>query len=79
MLRCRWRERRLCSAGFEVIGYDIAPQPNYPYEFWQGDVFDMLKDRALIETVDAIHLSVPCQRFTAYRRKGHGVGTATPT
>lgn len=61
-------------AGFEVVGYDIAPQPHYPFEFWQGDAIDALRDKALMETIDAIHASPPCQSFTAYRRKGHGVG-----
>lgn len=61
-------------AGFEVIGYDIKPQPNYPFEFWRGDAMEALADTALLESVDAIHASPPCQEFTAYRRKGNGVG-----
>jgi site-specific DNA-cytosine methylase len=58
------------AAGFEVIGYDIAPQPNYPYEFWQGDVFDMLKDRALM-----------CRASGSPRTAARGTAwaTATPT
>jgi DNA (cytosine-5)-methyltransferase 1 len=65
-------------AGFEVVGYDIKPQPNYPHEFWQGDAMNALRDKALLETIDVIHASPPCQHFTAYRRKGHGVGDGYP-
>lgn len=59
-------------AGFEVVGVDIVDQPNYPFEFHQ---FDALGHWALgLRRFDAIHASPPCQTFTAYRRKGHGVG-----
>lgn len=50
------------DAGFDVIGVDINPQPNYPYEFHQGDfreVFYELKHR-----VDAVHGSPPCQKYS---------------
>lgn len=67
-------------AGFDVIGVDIAPQSDYPFEFFQCDALEYLL--AVIETgwdhasreIRAIHASPPCQSFTAYRRKGHGVG-----
>lgn len=59
-------------AGFEVVGVDIAPQPNYPFEFHQGDALGYLAEHG--HEYDAIHASPPCQSFTAYRRKGHGVG-----
>lgn len=63
-------------AGFEVVGVDIRPQPNYPFEFVQDDALFYLG--AFIDgnrrEFDAIHASPPCQAFTAYRRKGHGVG-----
>lgn len=63
-------------AGFEVVGVDIVEQPNYPFEFHQGDALEFLAERG--HEFDAIHASPPCQSFTAYRRKGHGVGDGYP-
>lgn len=56
-------------AGFEVVGVDQISQPNYPFTFHEADAltFD-------VDGFDAIHASPPCQSFSAYRRKGHGVG-----
>lgn len=51
-------------AGFEVVGVDIAPQPNYPYEFAQGDVLQEGVELFAVDYFDAIHASPPCQRFS---------------
>lgn len=63
-------------AGFRVIGVDCKPQPNYPFEFWHDDALETLA--GLVERgpwpFGAIHASPPCQSFTAYRRRGGGVG-----
>lgn len=58
-------------AGFRVIGMDIRPQPNYPFEFHQADVMDGLA-WPMIE-LDAVHASPPCQHWTAYRRRPNHV------
>ncbi len=74
-------------AGFEVVGVDHKPQPNYPFEFHQQDALaamdELLRGYRLgsvsdsyLGSFDAIHASPPCQayaRSTAWRgsRENH--------
>jgi DNA (cytosine-5)-methyltransferase 1 len=60
--------RGYTDAGFEVIGVDIEPQPNYPYEFHQMDAL-----KVGTYGYDAIHASPPCQNDTAYKRRPNHV------
>jgi DNA (cytosine-5)-methyltransferase 1 len=55
-------------AGFEVVGIDIEPQPNYPFEFIKADAMQVLEDIAGkaepwrgAPYPAAIHVSPPCQ------------------
>lgn len=52
-------------AGFDVVGVDINPQPNYPFEFVQSDAIFYAWDAARARKFDLIHASPPCQTHTA--------------
>lgn len=53
-------------AGFELEGVDIAPQPNYPFQFVQMDALRLLERLPLWDQqYDAIHASPPYQRWSA--------------
>lgn len=52
-------------AGFDVLGVDNQPQPDYPFEFRQTDAitYGYLHGHEF----DAIHASPPCQGYSALR------------
>lgn len=56
-------------AGFEVVGVDLYPQPNFPYRFTQGDALEVLGNVARWGwgDFDAIHASPPCQAHSKTR------------
>jgi DNA (cytosine-5)-methyltransferase 1 len=68
-------------AGFEVTGVDEREQPNYPFDQCCDDALSFLEnftDDPRFGPFVAIHASVPCQPWTAYRRRGGGVGDSYP-
>lgn len=65
-------------AGFDVTGVDIDDHPSYPFRLIVGDALEVLSDTKFLGTFDVIHASPPCQAFTAYRRRGGGVGEGYP-
>lgn len=64
-------------AGFDVTGVDINPQPNYPFDFVQGDALEFL-DRMIAGGTfewkgpglfDAVHASPPCQAHSSIAKQ----------
>lgn len=69
-------------AGFEVVGVDIKPQPNYPFEFVRDDALELMRyliDKSDVvrgiewndQWFDAIHASPPCQFYAGLSRGDH--------
>lgn len=52
-------------AGFRVVGVDIKPQKNYPFEFIHGDAMEVCRD--IGGDFDVIHASPPCQHYSVSR------------
>jgi site-specific DNA-cytosine methylase len=63
------------DAGFDVVGVDIAPQPNYPYGFVQTDALEFALRMGHL--YDAIHASPPCQASSTLT-KGTNSGRKYP-
>ena len=70
-----------CSVGYhragftDVVGVDLHPQPNYPFDFVRGDALEYLREHG--GEFDAVHASPPCQRYTVGRHI-HGSGDRHP-
>jgi len=66
----------LKAAGFEVVGVDIEPQPNYPGPFIRQDALTL--DARFIRSFDAVWASPPCLRDTVMRNAPGAKGLAHP-
>lgn len=53
------------QAGWDVIGVDLLPRPNYPFPFLQADLLSLdLNTLAQYVHADLLHGSPPCQKHT---------------
>lgn len=68
------------KAGFEVVGVDIVKKKSYPYEFYQANAIEILKDKEFIASFDVIHASPPCQFYsiTGNLMRAQGKTTSKP-
>jgi DNA (cytosine-5)-methyltransferase 1 len=55
------------AAGYEIVGVDLNPQPDYPYTFIQANALELLAG-TFGDDFDVIGASPPCQLHT---RAGH--------
>ncbi len=56
-------------AGFDIIGVDTKPQPQYPFATLRREALSVLRDDNLLAQIDAIHASPPCQSESRLRHR----------
>src|SRR5260221_8056476 len=59
-------------AGWQPTGVDVKRQPHYPFPFHEADALEFLSRQIMNAArvgwhFDAIHASMPCQRFTRFQ------------
>lgn len=57
------------AAGFDIVGVDIEPMPEYPYEFHQDDAVDFLRRHG--HEFDLNHGSPPCYAYSNLNAYNH--------
>lgn len=66
-------------AGFDIIGVDIAAQPNYPFLWRMGDALTQGEWIIHNYPVTAIHASPPCQAHTTMSNRWRGKSSHADT
>jgi DNA (cytosine-5)-methyltransferase 1 len=62
-------------AGFDVVGVDVEPHPDYPFPLVVADALDVLADADLLRGFDVIHASPPCQALTTMSNRHRSTAT----
>jgi DNA (cytosine-5)-methyltransferase 1 len=65
------------DAGWYVEGFDVEPQPNYPYRFTLADLRD-LDPYWIADNFDAGHVSPPCQFYSGMSNCRPGLAAKYP-